>query len=277
MQKIEIGNWLAEDILSKQAIKELKDNYRSNGLVIIHSPLKFVGKIMESYLNEAYNIRVEDLLIYRPAEGEYRAEEIELILNGVGRLPLEHSLVIITQGEMINKKLYDKLLKTLEEPGNNVTIALIAESISDIPTTILGRANLTIKITEVNELVLASLKPEELKLLKAIRYDVELYNSIVDNEVETEVDRFINLIYSYQESEVKKVVDNYEEIAEALKLKSKDLSFKWEFLWREMLHQALLKGDNYEALKIGYHSFNRGRAFNSNFSLLLVNFLLKKF
>ena len=126
-------------------------------------------------------------------------------------------------------------------------------------------------------MVLASLQPEELKLLKAIRYDVELYNSIVENEVEAEVDRFLNLICSYQEREVKKVVDYYEEIAEALKLKSKDLSYRWEFLWREILHQALIKGDNYEALKIGYNSFNRGRAFNSNFSLILVNFLLKKF
>ena len=277
MRIIDLDNWKVEEILPGAVIGMLRSNYRSEGLIIINSPLKLMGSLLMSYLPKVFDIRDEDLLTYAPLEGEYKSEEIELILSGVDRVPLEHGLLLITQGELINRKLYDKLLKTLEEPGKSMTIVLIVEDISSIPVTVLGRANLTIKIDEINEELLRTLLPEERKLLDSIRYDVEVYNGIVSSELEKEVTIFLELIASYQESEVRTVVDYFEEIADKLKYKSKDLSYRWEFLWRSNLHNALVEGGNYEGMVEGYRSFNRGRIYNSNFSLILMNFLIKKF
>lgn len=138
------GRGESKEILSK--------DYKipAKGLMIVacldnYFSLEFSKNLASKWLR--YENLSTQLYISTPEGVSWKIDEVnEFIIAPSERVALDTNIVIITQGDMMDERSYDKLLKTIEEPISNTIYIMLVKSKLNLKKTIIGRANTIIEL-----------------------------------------------------------------------------------------------------------------------------------
>lgn len=198
------------------------------------------------------NNTLPSLIIINPPEKTIKKEEIEFLQKSfsLSSMYTDKSIYIIVNPEKMNSSAYNKMLKFLEEPEDNILGFFITNSKENIASTIISRCEI-IKANYQN-----ILKEEKFKLSKE-EYE-KYYNAALDYVNNIELDN-LNIVL-YNNSVVLKNYKDRNEVITLLKIVNQ--------IYIDAFHSDKPYPNNFEKLQILSKYLYEGQ-YNLNLNLML--------
>ena len=160
--------------------------------------LKIINKLFFKNITDDTMINNPDLYILRPINGLISKDRIKELINNLSKTSqfYNNKVYIIEYTEKLNDFAYNSILKTLEEPKDNIYAFLLTSNIDSVKSTISSRCQKIFISTETTEKSfddnIINIGNQLINNIESYQIDTfglypELYNDITDRNMLIEV------------------------------------------------------------------------------------------
>jgi hypothetical protein len=87
-----------------------------------------------------------DVARFAPAGENWLVDEVAEVAARAALMPDTRHFLVLDRAERLDQKVFDRLLRLIEEPPAPLTMVLVVPSLSDVPATLLGRASVAVTL-----------------------------------------------------------------------------------------------------------------------------------